>query len=361
VLFAAAQRSMTAKLTDFAVLNAHMESASYVEGVMPSQKDMSVFKAISEPPASFPHALRWYKHIKSFSEHKVASLPGAFEKLSASSAPPAAAAKAPAPAPAAAEETNEKGPKGGKPTPEEIERLKAEAAAKKADGNYKKGKGGDKKEEPKKEVKKEEKKEEKKADAGLDAKALEKLKAKIIKEGGKKGVEIEGASDMGGLDFFCTTMELPEGNLEYLTLSMDAMNADPDPEAEDRKGCSGHVGKMIFSAGVEQLAIVAYVPAGEHNKSAGKVDIKTWIEDVCKATGGTVVSPPAAASSPKGGSIATAIVKSDPSNGKFAIKDKDTAMAAAFTYLRAHGAFPDDDGDDSDEMVFGDDDNLDDY
>ena len=39
----------------------------------------------------------------------------------------------------------------------------------------------------------------------------EKFLAKIIKEGGKKGVEIEGASDMGGLDFFCTTMELPDG------------------------------------------------------------------------------------------------------------------------------------------------------
>ena len=26
----------------------------------------------------------------------------------------------------------------------------------------------------------------------------------VIKEGGKKGVEIEGASDMGGLEFFCT-------------------------------------------------------------------------------------------------------------------------------------------------------------
>ena len=36
----------------------------------------------------------------------------------------------------------------------------------------------------------------------------------------EQGVEIEGASDMGGLDFFCTTMELPEGNVESLELSM---------------------------------------------------------------------------------------------------------------------------------------------
>ena len=72
---------------------------------------------------------------------------------------------------------------------------------------------------------------------------------------GKKGVEIEGASDMGGLDFFCTTMELPDGDTDLLLMSMDAMNAEPDPEAEDRKGCSGHVGKMIYSAGVSQVRV----------------------------------------------------------------------------------------------------------
>ena len=40
------------------------------------------------------------------------------------------------------------------------------------------------------------------------AKAVEKQLKAVIKEGGKKGVEIEGASDMGGLDFFCTTIEV---------------------------------------------------------------------------------------------------------------------------------------------------------
>ena len=183
----------------------------------------------------------------------------------------------------------------------------------------------------------------------------------MIKEGGKKGVEIEGASDMGGLDFFCTTIETPDGDVELLQLSMTAMNANPEEGAEDRKGCSGHVGKMIFSAGVEQLAIVGYVPGKEHNKSADKVDLATWMDAVCKAVDGVIVKKPIAANSPKEGLVATAVVKSDPGKGKFAIKDKDTAMAAAFNFLRSVGAFPEDDGDDSDDMVFGDDDNLDDY
>merc|ERR1711935_953876 len=98
-----------------------------------------------------------------------------------------------------------------------------------------------------------------------------------VKEGGKKGVEIDGAADMGGLDFFCTTLEVPDGNVELLRMSMDAMNAEPDPEAEDRKGCSGRVGKMIFSAGTEQLALVAYVPEA----LAEKVSIGEWFLYVC--------------------------------------------------------------------------------
>ena len=63
-----------------------------------------------------------------------------------------------------------------------------------------------------------------------------------------------------GLEFFCTTIETPEGDVSLLQTAMTAMNAAPDPDnSEERKGCSGRVGKMIFSAGVQQLAIVAYV------------------------------------------------------------------------------------------------------
>merc|ERR1712154_274209 len=87
----------------------------------------------------------------------------------------------------------------------------------------------------------------------------DKLK-KVVKEGGKRGVEIEGAADMGGLQVFCTSVDLPEGDLDLLVESMNAMYAKSDPTEEERKGGSGHIGKTIFSAGPEQLAICAYVP-----------------------------------------------------------------------------------------------------
>ena len=173
----------------------------------------------------------------------------------------------------------------------------------------------------------------------------------MIKEGGKKGVEIEGASDMGGLDFFCTTIETPDGDVELLQLAMSAMNANPEEGAEDRKGCSGHVGKMVFSAGVKQLAIVAYVPADK----AEKVNVQEWTETVVAAVSGSITKPATAAESPNGGMTVEAVVASDPDAGKFALKDKDAAMAAAFAYLREKGAFPEDKSDDEDEIVFGDD------
>ena len=76
-----------------------------------------------------------------------------------------------------------------------------------------------------------------------------------------------------GLEFFCTTIESPDGDIELLRLAMEAMNAQPKPDDEERKGCSGHVGKMIFSAGADQLALVAYVPADK----AAKIDVTEWM------------------------------------------------------------------------------------
>merc|ERR1712093_653732 len=95
------------------------------------------------------------------------------------------------------------------------------------------------------------------APSGDDKKA--KLK-KVIKEGGKRGVEIEGAADMGGLKFFCTSVDTPAGDIDYLLENVKAMNAKSDPTEEERKGGSGHIGKMVFSFTEESLAIAAYVP-----------------------------------------------------------------------------------------------------
>merc|ERR1712222_6257 len=99
---------------------------------------------------------------------------------------------------------------------------------------------------------------------------------KVVKEGGKRGIEIEGAADMGGLQFFCTSVDEPDGDMEFMDECMTAMNAKSDPTEEERKGGSGHIGKMLFSAGSEHLAILAYVPEAKQSELV----CKEWLEKV---------------------------------------------------------------------------------
>merc|ERR1712157_21854 len=142
---------------------------------------------------------------------------------------------------------------------------------------------------------KEKQKKAKASEAGAAAAAPEKEKTpeelaeerkkqmkKAIKEGGKRGVEIEGAADMGGLQFFCTSVDEPEGDAELLLKSVEAMNAKSDPTEEERKGGSGAIGKMVFSAGSEQLAIVAYVPDDKHSE----LSCEEWLQQVVSQYGG---------------------------------------------------------------------------
>ena len=173
-----------------------------------------------------------------------------------------------------------------------------------------------------------------------------KLKA-IIKEGGKRGVEIEGACDMGGLSFFCTSLDIPAGDLDYLVESMKGANNEPDPGDEERKGCSGHIGKMFFSAGDDYLAIVAYVP----DEKTDAIVPQEWMEHVLKMAGGTgeIIG------TPNKNICKAQIVKNGDAN-MFPLKLRDPALSNSLNYLRSKKEFPEDTGDDSDECCFGDDD-----
>merc|ERR1711948_53195 len=170
----------------------------------------------------------------------------------------------------------------------------------------------------------------------------DKLK-KVKKEGGKRGVEIEGAADMGGLQFFCTSVDMPEGDVDLLVESMKAMNAKSDSTEEERKGGSGHIGKMIFSAGSEQLAVCAYVP--EEKQSA--LSCEEWLKTVLANFQGTIESSAA--------DVCTGFVKADGDKGIFPLKIREPMILEANNFLRKKDLFPED-KDSDDEMVFGDDD-----
>merc|ERR1712150_197862 len=197
-------------------------------------------------------------------------------------------------------------------------------------------------------IKKAQEKKEKEAEAPKDGKPVaedpaKKLK-KVIKEGGKRGVEIEGAADMGGLQFFCTSVDEPDGDIALLVESVKAMNTKSDPAEEERKGGSGHIGKMVFSAGTDQLAICAYVP----EEKQAELECDEWIKKVLALFQGSVVA--------SAKDYCTGSIKTDGNKGIFPLKIRESLILEANNFLRSKGLFPEDNDSDDDEYVFGDDD-----
>ncbi|KAK8402179.1 hypothetical protein O3P69_001346 [Scylla paramamosain] len=73
---------------ELSVLNETLEQYSYVGGYTPTKADLSVMKRIVEADVSlskYPHVLRWYCHMSSFSEAERRSLPEAKGSLQAPS------------------------------------------------------------------------------------------------------------------------------------------------------------------------------------------------------------------------------------------------------------------------------------
>lgn len=181
-----------------------------------------------------------------------------------------------------------------------------------------------------------------KRDAALAAGLSEKVVAKAFKEGGKKGVEIEGAADTSGLTCFCTRMQSSNGDIRLLEAAMEGMNAVPDPEdPEERKGCSGAIAKLIISENEpeKKIAMVAYVP----EKMKDQLDAIEWMKSVCDTElGGGVGGAPDDSST---NVWATSTAVEDTDKGFFYLKMKDNTLGAAIAFLREKGLFQDDESD----------------
>lgn len=80
------------------------------------------------------------------------------------------------------------------------------------------------------------------------------------KEGGKKGQDMLGISEMGGCNFFHIAVDAPDGDWALLDCCLAGANKKIDPNEEEKKGGAGDLGKIFFSAGKVKLIAVAHVP-----------------------------------------------------------------------------------------------------
>jgi len=151
---------------------------------------------------------------------------------------------------------------------------------------------------------------------------------------------------MGGIEYFTTCVDTPEGDPRLIEIVCQEMNAKVDPLAEETKGGSAHVAKCLLSASDAQLGIVCYVPADK----TSKISAKAWMEHLFSAFGcGEFVGEPKDRK-------AVGKVLQDKTAGKFPIKLRDEGISASIALLKSKGLFPDKDDDSEDDMVFGDDD-----
>ncbi|GIL92146.1 hypothetical protein Vretimale_12214 [Volvox reticuliferus] len=159
------------------------------------------------------------------------------------------------------------------------------------------------------------------------------------KEGGKKGVDLSGMSDLGGVKFFNVTLETPNGDLELMKIALEGMNAEVDETAEERKGGAGELGKMLLSAGDKTLALLCNIPEALA-ESYPHVKAADWVDKLIEAAGGKV------ASREESKDVILVLIEGDPENGLFPLKMRDVASSAGFAFLRENGLLPADDSDD---------------
>jgi len=162
---------------------------------------------------------------------------------------------------------------------------------------------------------------------------IEKLMKASKKEGARLGMDLVGASEMGGTEYFCTTIVNAEGNFEVLTAAKEAMLEE----------LTASVGVIIVSAGVPTLSAWCVVPQDK----AAEVPANEWLGAAVKAVGGELHEGATA-------THASAVIT--PQEGQFSIKMKDALIAAALDVLRAKGKLADDEDSDDEEYIWGDDD-----
>jgi len=159
--------------------------------------------------------------------------------------------------------------------------------------------------------------------------------------GGKKGQDITGLSDMGGVKFFTVSLDEPEGDKDLMYQALDGSNAEPNPEEGELKGGAKELGKIFLSYNTDKLSLLCHVP----NVIKEKLAARAWVDAVL------TVFPAAQILEEKEyaeGECIYAEVAADKSKDQFPIKMRDEASGVSYAHLVKNGLVADDDDDDFD-------------
>lgn len=157
-----------------------------------------------------------------------------------------------------------------------------------------------------------------------------------LKEGGKKGQDLQGMNAMGGVKFFGVVVESAKGSMELMDKILEGMNKEVDESADDRKGGAGDIGKTILFADDKVLLMVSHMPEA----LKGDLDHKEWFGAICDAVGAKLEE-----TGTEG--VLRAKLDADADKEVFPLKLRDTAVNRSYEFLVSKGLVrPDDDDDD---------------
>lgn len=162
-----------------------------------------------------------------------------------------------------------------------------------------------------------------------------------VKEGGKKGQDLAGMSDMGGVKFFSVAVDSALGQWQLMDSIMEGMNKEVDPSADDRKGGAGHIGKCLMFADDKILLIISHMP----KDLEAQVTQKEWFSNITDSVGAKTVGEPVVLPN-DGGTIMKAQLDADPDKELFPLKLRDTAIARSFEFLVSKGVVRPEESDD---------------
>ncbi|CAN8068219.1 unnamed protein product [Agarophyton chilense] len=163
-----------------------------------------------------------------------------------------------------------------------------------------------------------------------------------IKEGGKKGQDLAGMSDMGGVKFFSVALESPNGQWELMDAVLEGMNKEVNPSADDRKGGAGHIGKSLLFADDKALLILCHVP----DVLKELINQQEWFTHIIESVNATKIGDAITIEGPGAGIVLKAEMKADPDAAKYPLKERDVAIGKSFDYLVSKGLVRPEESDD---------------
>uniref|UniRef100_A0A7S0WZA9 Uncharacterized protein n=1 Tax=Chlamydomonas leiostraca TaxID=1034604 RepID=A0A7S0WZA9_9CHLO len=162
-----------------------------------------------------------------------------------------------------------------------------------------------------------------------------------FKEGGKKGVDLQGVAALGGVQYFNIAVETPEGDMALLEKVLEGANVEVDEAAEERKGGAGDLGKFFLSAGETKLVGLGHVPKAL--AEAKGLTVKEWAAELMQHM-------PKSKILEETDEVIKIEMPADTDNNVFPLKARDAAIDAGFKLLKRKGLVPDN-ADDSDDDV----------